>query len=130
MAVDKLKMARDAYGAFASGDVAGFLKIFAPATALVEADCLPYGGRHVGAADVGKALGAIGAAWKDISFDLLELVAGDKIVVAYGTFEAVSRATGKRINMPLAEVWEFDGDALMSITPLYFDTAAAAAALA
>lgn len=130
MSVDKMKIASDAYACFATGDIAGFFTNFDENSTLVEAPSLPYGGEHRGAGAAGEALMKIGSVWTGIKFEVVEMVAGESIVVAYGSFSATSRETGKTVAMPLAEVWEFTGDKVKSITPLYFDTAAAAAALA
>lgn len=130
MSTDKMKIAGDAYASFARGDLPGFFANFDENSLLIEAPSLPYGGDHRGPEGGTKALMQIGGAWTDIQYDLVDMVAGEKIVVAYGIFSATSRKSGKKVSMPLAEVWEFNGDKVKSVTPLYFDTAAAAEALA
>jgi ketosteroid isomerase-like protein len=120
----------DAYASFVRGDIDGFFKGFDDKSELIEADSLPYGGVHRGIETARKALMSIGAVWGDINFQIAEVVTGEKYVVAFGRFSATARKSGKKVNMPLAEVWRIENNRVISVTPLYFDTAAAAAALA
>lgn len=130
MATDKLAIVSEAYASFGRGDIDGFFKHFDANARLVEAPSLPYGGVHVGKEAGTKALMAIGEAWTDIKFDITEIIAGEKMVCAYGAFSATGRTSGKSVTMPLAEIWEFEGNTVKAVTPIYFDTAEAVAALA
>jgi ketosteroid isomerase-like protein len=130
MSEDKTTIVTEAYASFGRGDVPGFFKNFDEDSLFSEAPSLPYGGDFRGPKASADALMAIGKYWKDIQYDMVEVVSGERVVIVYGMFAATSRETGKTISMPLTEVWEFDGNRVKSLTPMYFDSAAAAAALA
>ena len=129
MPADKMTIVRNAYASFLSGNIPGFLATFDDDSVLIEAASLPYGGEYRGRAAIGGLLADMAAAWDGIGFAIQEIVEGDRLVIAYGQFTAIGRATGKAIAFPIAEVWEFDGDKVKSLTPVYFDTVAALAAL-
>lgn len=127
---DKIAQITSAYAGFRSGDPSEFLACFDEESVLIEAPSLPYGGEFRGPENVMRFMAQLMEVWTDIDFRLTDIVGNDRLVIAYGNWAATSRTTGRRVAMPMSEVWEFDGDRVLSCTPIYFDTAAAVAALA
>ena len=117
-----MQIATDAYAAFAAGDVKGFFAAFDDNTELIEAGSLPYGGVYKGAENAEQGLMAIGAAWVDIDYQVIDMIANDRHVVAYGRFAATARNSGTKVDMPLVEIWAITDEVVQSITVLYFDT--------
>lgn len=111
------------------GDLEGFIAFFAEDGVLLEADSLPYGGRHVGADAIRQALLKVIDTFSDFSFTPDVFATSGEWVIAYGNFAVTVRATGKKVSFPLAEATRVVDGKIKLIHPVYGDTAAILAAL-
>jgi predicted ester cyclase len=97
---------------------------------LIEAQGLPYGGVYRGLASIRAALTSIRGYWTDVEFEIIDILANDMHAMAYARFAATGVKSGKRVEFPIVEVWKIASTRVISLTAVYFDTAAAAAAIA
>lgn len=111
------------------GDLEGFLSFFADDGVLLEADSLPYGGRHVGRDAIRQALLTVVDIFSEFSFKPDVFATSGEWVIAYGTFAVTVRATGKTVSFPLAEATQVVEGKIKLIHPVYGDTAAILAAM-
>lgn len=111
------------------GDLEGFLGHFAEDGVLLEADSLPYGGRHVGIDAIRAALLKVVDLFSEFSFKPDIFATSGEWVIAYGTFSVTARRTGKTVSFPLAEAARVIDGKIQLIHPVYGDTAAILAAL-
>lgn len=123
----KIKSARevvdDAYdGLFKRGDLEAFLADFDDDSELIEASSLPYGGVFKGKDAIRRGIASIFEFWKDITFDIQQIVDRSDHVMAYGTFRCVSTKTGRSIAMPIVEVWNVVDGRVASLRFFYEDT--------
>jgi len=125
MAADNVQLIKDAYAALLErGDLEGFINYFADDGALLEADSLPYGGRHVGHDAIRSALQEIGGKFSAFSFKPDVYATSGEWVIAYGTFSATARESGKTATFPLAEATQIVDGKIKLIHPIYGDTVA------
>lgn len=125
-----LDIVKAAYAAMLDrGDLEGFLSFFAEDGILLEADSLPYGGRHVGADAIRKALLKVMETFSAFSFKADVFATSGEWVIAYGNFAVTVRSTGKQVSFPLAEATHVVDGKIKLINPVYSDTAAILAAL-
>lgn len=116
---------RTAYDLLFAGDLEGFLGCLDENCILVEADTLPYGGRHVGRETIRATVMQIMGLWSEFRFDIEEMLAGDTSVIAYGQMVVRARATGIEARFRLAERWVVEEGSVREITAIYGDTALA-----
>jgi ketosteroid isomerase-like protein len=124
------RIVADAYASFLRGNLEGFLAHFDDSSQLIEAQGLPYGGVYSGVASIRAALISIRGFWTDIEFEILDILSNDVHVIAYARFAGAGMKSGKRVELPIVEVWKMESSRVRSLTALYFDTAVAAAAIA
>jgi ketosteroid isomerase-like protein len=125
-----LQVAKDAYAAlFDRNDLDGFLADFDDVSELTEASSLPYGGTFRGRAAIKAGILNVFGYWKEFAFTIKTITHNDDYVIAYGQFSATSTATGKKIDMPLAELWHVANGKVLLCSPIYSDTKAAIDAL-
>jgi ketosteroid isomerase-like protein len=117
------------YDAFFAGDLERWFTFIDEGSALIEVDCLPYGGAHRGVAAIRAAIDQILTCWDEGRFEIDEIYASEKSAIAYGTMHWTARATGRSVSFPLAEHWTFDGRKVRNVTPVYGDTALVLSAL-
>jgi ketosteroid isomerase-like protein len=105
---DNLETLRNAYDAFARGDVPTVLAVLAPDVSWTEAEGFPYGGTYVGPEAVLMGVFMkLGTEWDGYAAVPHEFVAqGDKIV-ALGQYSGTYKLTGKSFAAPFAHVWDF-----------------------
>lgn len=111
------------------GDLEGFLAFFAEDGVLLEADSLPYGGRHTGADAIRVALLQVVECFSAFSFKPDIFATSGEWVIAYGTFSVTARKTGRSVTFPLAEATHVVDGKIKLINPVYGDTAAILRAL-
>lgn len=128
-AQQQIELVRGAYAAFSGGDLESFLRVFTPQAQLIEADCLPYGGRAVGIDAIREALLLVGSLWAEMAFDVERVMSDGEVAIALGRLTGRSRATQETMDMTLVEVWRFDGLLASSVEAVYADTHQALAAL-
>lgn len=119
----------NAYKAMFSGDLDGFLNHFHEEAEMIEAESLPYGGTFRGIDAIRGAIMEVAQLWEGFNFAVDEMVANDTTVIAYGTFSATARATGKHVSFPITEVTRFRDGQISLIHPIYSDTHLALKAL-
>lgn len=125
MSTDPVQLVKDAYASLLEkGDLEGFLDFFAEDGALLEADSLPYGGRHVGREAIRATLHQVGGSFSAFSFKPDIYATSGEWVIAYGTFSATARESGKTATFPLAEATHVVDGKIKLIHPIYGDTAA------
>lgn len=128
--MEPIEIVKAAYEAMLDrGDLEGFLSFFAENGVLLEADSLPYGGRHVGPDAIRAALINVMECFSEFSFKPDVFTSNGQWVIAYGTFSVTARNTGKKVSFPLAEVTHIVDGKIMLINPVYSDTAAILAAI-
>ena len=121
----------DAYAAILGrGDIDAFLADFADDAVMVEAASLPYGGTFTGPSAIKAAMIRVFDYWTDFSYTIEHIVYDDAWVMAYGTFAATASRSGKRVAMPLAEIWKIRDGKVTMVSPIYSDTRLALDALA
>ena len=101
-------------------DVAAFMAddfvIHEPAT-------LPYGGEWHGRDALQRLFTHVMGFWEDPQVEWIDLVGGDRHVVALLNFSMTVRGTGRRIAQRVAEVTSFGADGKMVAMHIhYFDT--------
>lgn len=123
MSAERIEQIKDFYDAVSTGDMARAESYFAPAGVVIrEAEGLPYGGTYRGAEGYRELMGKLVGVWKRVRFADFTFASGDNCVMARFTMSAISRATGTETSFGVVEVFEFDGDRIVSIAPFHWDT--------
>lgn len=131
MAQSPEEIIKAAYAALLDqGDLESFLAFFAEDGVLLEADSLPYGGRHTGVDAIRDALIKVMGCFSAFSFKPEIFATSGEWVIAYGTFAVTARESGMSISFPLAEVSHVVDGKIKLINPIYGDTALILNALA
>jgi len=89
---------------------------------IVEAEGLPYGGTYTGVDELKSLFERLTGYWENLDIARLGLTFGSENVVGMLRFSGRSKKTGIVVSMPMTEIFEFEGDLISKITPLYFDT--------
>jgi ketosteroid isomerase-like protein len=108
------------------GDWDGAERYLADDLVIIEADHLPYAGHYTGRRALRELHGIVMAHWIDPVLEFHAMTAGDGHVVSLVTFHLTSRRSGRRLAMPLAEVFRIAAGQVVEIRPFYFDTKALA----
>ena len=112
-----------------SGDVEQLAEAFHRNVVIHEPASLPYAGDWRGLEQLAALFRKMREVWSDMSVDGLEAARDGDTVLMRCTLSMTSRATGRRIAQPFAEVLRFQDELLVDGTPFYFDTAEIVAAL-
>lgn len=122
--VDKLhaQVMKRFYDAIFSNDWAGVEKVVSKNLIVYEADGLPYRGEYCGIDELKALFGRVVGYWDDLNIEVKAITSGDGYVVGVLQFSGVSKATGRKISMPIAEISEFENGLISSIKPVYWDT--------
>ena len=105
---DNLETLRNAYDAFARGDVPAVLAVFAPDVSWTEAEGFPYGGTYVGPeAVLNGVFMRLGTEWDGYAAVPHEFVAQGDRIVALGQYSGKYKITGKSFSAPFAHAWDF-----------------------
>lgn len=115
------------YAHAGAGDWAACEALLSPDLVIHEADGLPYAGTYCGRDALQRLHGIVMAHWQDPEIEFHAMTAGDGHVVSLVTFHLTSRATGRRVGMPLAEMFRIEQGLVAEIRPFYFDPAAVGA---
>jgi len=113
----------DAYAAlFERRDLNGFLADFDDNSVFIEAESLPYTGTFRGRDAIKAASKHVLSYWSDLSYKVEAIADSDEFVMAYGRFRGTSKKTGKKLDIPLVEVWHIRDGKVLMINPVYSDT--------
>jgi ketosteroid isomerase-like protein len=87
-----------------------------------EPGSLPYAGDWQGLEGVAALIGLMRDTWSEMAVEDLAAVRDGDAVFLSCTLRLVSRATGRSIDQPFAEVLRFRDGRLLEGRPFYFDT--------
>lgn len=118
------------YGAIFANDWEGVEKVVSKNLTVYEADGLPYRGEYHGIGELKTLFAQVVGHWDDLNIEVKAITSGGGYVVGVLQFSGTSKATGKKISMPLAEITEFENGLISSIKPVYWDTKAISEAIA
>jgi uncharacterized protein len=107
-----------------SGDLDTVRALAAPEMELHQGSGLPYAGVYKGAEGFIEFLGAFGETWEIERLEPVRNFLGEdpEWVASELAFAATSRATGKRFESSLVEVWHIRGGKVLLIKPHYFNS--------
>ncbi len=117
-------VAHAVYAAAGSGDWETAERYLSDELVIVEADNLPYAGTYTGRGALRELYGIVMAYWAEPELEFHAMTAGDDHVVSMVTFHMTSRRSGKRLSMPLTEVFQIEDGKIVRIQPYYYDTKA------
>jgi ketosteroid isomerase-like protein len=83
---------------------------------------LPYGGEYQGWDGYTQVFTKIVDFFSDVAFGPNQFLPDDEKVVVLSRVKGTLRKSGKKIDMPLIEVWRLRKEMITSITAYYFDT--------
>ncbi len=110
---------------FVAGDIEYVLSILDDAIVVHECDHVPYPGDHSGKDGFLKLAEAFNAVWEiQGELDLDIMAAGDDRVLVMVRFDALARATGRPIELRIAELYTIREGKIADIVVHYWDTAA------
>lgn len=125
---DPIELVQGVYRALADRDIAACLAALDPAVVIRQAEALPWGGTHEGAASVPEFLGTLyGHIDSQVTIDRMFL-AGE-VVVALGVSGGTVRATGKPFRCDVVHLWTVRAGKVARFE-VYLDTPAMLATLA
>ena len=97
---------RGIYRAFAEGNIPAVVGVFADDIEWTEAAGFMYGGTYVGPdAVIVNVFAKLGSEWEGFGAVPEKIVAGDREVIATGTYSGKYLATGKSMEVPFAHEW-------------------------
>jgi ketosteroid isomerase-like protein len=102
---------------------------FHPDVVVHEPASLPYAGDWRGLDGVAALIGRMGETWADMKVEDVTVAAAGDVVLLSCKLDLTSRASGRTLTQPFAEVLRFRDGRLVEGTPFYFDTAALLEAL-
>ena len=109
---------------------AAFAGIFDAEAVIHQPAGLPYRGDWRGLDGVTAMFKAMRETWTDMAVDDIEATMSGDLLFMAGRLTLTSRATGKTIVQPFAEVLRLKAGQLLDGTPFYYDTAEIQAAIA
>ena len=114
---------REFFAATAAANDDAMLAILHPRLRVVEAESLPYGGVMEGRDNFKEFTKRVFKTWKNTRIITEELIEDGNKVVVVATMSGESKTSETHFTMPIAEIWTFDSDGLVTeIKPFYFDT--------
>ncbi len=122
-----VQVLRDAYAAFAAGDVPSVLSVMSPDIVWNEAENFPYADRnpYVGPDAIVKGVFArLVEEWDFWTLDIEHLLDAGDTVVALGRYKARHSETGKDLDAQFAHIWWLE-DGKITRFQQYADTAQA-----
>jgi ketosteroid isomerase-like protein len=109
--------------AFQTGDIQAVLGEFHPECQVHEADSLPYPGTHTGLEGFTELLGSMHTSF-DITLENSEIFDAGDTVVQRVQMTFISRKSGRKISMPVVEVYKFRDGKIIDADVYYKDAAA------
>jgi ketosteroid isomerase-like protein len=123
MTVSALAPVRAFYDAVANGDVSGIVSVLHPDLAWTEAEGFPYFSgtwRHPQEV-VEKLLIPLARDWEGFAAKPREFLVNRDVVVAFGAYSGIARATNKPMLAPFAHRWQIR-DGKLARFDMYTDT--------
>jgi uncharacterized protein len=118
-----VELVKRVYEIFAQGNMAEFMALLDPDIIAREADSMPYGGTYRGLKEFNQVLAKVAQTWEYFRPAPERYFAqGDQVMVVL-RLKARSRATGKVVDMPMAELWTLRNGKIAGVQPFYWDTA-------
>ena len=122
MASENVQIVSDIYDGFIlRGSIDTLFASLHPEVTVSEAPSLPFGGVFHGIKGVEELFGRMFATWEDLRIAKEKLFDGGDQVFALLRLTARSRATGKPVDMQIAELWTFRDGKVISLVPFYWD---------
>jgi ketosteroid isomerase-like protein len=131
VASDAMKVVERFEELFMEGDLQAVLEVVAEDIVTYEAPSLPYAGEHVGHDGWLHLAEAFNATWEptgELHCEFLDC--GHNVVAARVELDVVARATGKPVQLRIAEFHKVRDGKIQETTIYYWDTAAMLDALA
>lgn len=122
-------LVRKAMESFLNADGAEFFGLFDEQSVLIEPEGLPYEGTYKGLESIKTALWQMSNCWQEWDVKPWQVTSGGDYIVVLIDFAATAVATGRRVAFPIAEAWHLRNGKVVSLRPIYGDTALAIAAL-
>ena len=119
---DNIAIITRLYAHFLKGEWDAVIQMLHPDFQVVEADSLPYGGRHQGTEGLMKVVYGLGSSFDNIQLYDFDVIGSGDTVVGLFTFQANARSTGRPIKMRFCEHWELKNGEITLLEPFYFDT--------
>lgn len=119
---DNRALVSEFFAAAAAGDRARMAQILAPDVVVIEADSLPFGGRHVGLEAFHALTRRVFLSWRETRVDVERLIAEGDHVVVLARMRARSKGNGRPLDMPVVEIWRLENGRVKEIRPFYLDT--------
>jgi len=102
-----------------SGQVDEALALYHPDVVLHEPDCLPFGGEHVGIDGLRGLIGQVTGPF-ELTVRGVDYSAGEGAVIARMDTVFTSRKSGREVEMPVVEFYEFADDGLISRVDIFY----------
>jgi len=122
MSNSNLDLTLRAYEASLRGPYEDFVALLDEHVSIVLPASLPHGGAYRGKAGARELRERLMLAWAEFAVETLEFLTGQDSVIAIIRLKAVARATGKSVDMRIAEFWRFAEGKVVELSAYYFDT--------
>jgi uncharacterized protein len=117
-----LETIRDAYDAFANGDIPTVLAAMDPQIDWREPESMPFDSQLGPDAVLQNIFAVLPTVFNDFSLEVLELIDAGDVVLSVGVYHAVGKATGETLRADFAHVWRFGADGKINGFRTYTDT--------
>lgn len=112
----------DLYQHFMKGEWEALTEMLDPGFEAVEANGLPYGGRYKGPDGFMQIVEALGAHYENLRISDFEVLGKGGTVIGLFRVQAISRKTGRPIDLRFSEHWKIRDGKITFLEPFYFDT--------
>ncbi len=121
---ENVSLTLKAYEASLRGSYEDFVALLHPEIRISLPASLPHGGSYQGKEGARQLREKLLAAWSDFRVDILEHLVGADSVITMIRVKAVAKATGRDVDMKIAEFWRFRDGQVAELSAYYFDTKA------
>jgi ketosteroid isomerase-like protein len=122
-----VELIKGGYAAFARGDIAATLALFAPDMTWDTPASVPGGGVYRGPQEIGGWFAGLSERWAELRVEPEQFLDAGNHVVVLGRHRGSARGTGTAIDIAFAHVWSVRDGMATSLTE-YLDSAVLAAA--
>ena len=120
---ENVSLTLKAYEASLRGSYEDFVALLHPEIRISLPASLPHGGSYQGKEGARQLREKLLAAWSDFRVDILEHLVADSVITMIRV-KAVAKATGRDVDMKIAEFWRFRDGQVAELSAYYFDTKA------